>query len=211
MPPSKCENCGVVLWSAKQEDFLCVRCQIGDQSPSLWLFQKIYDELKTLGPNKHHRTFYNKINSYVSLTYNAKTGECVGSEKPKTGTSRDFVTISTSVSCDNATDYSNLTVKFNRWLDAGSEAVSGLGPYEISNIENLVVEAAPLFVVAVSSLIDFIKEDMYFCVGCYTEKKNPPTDRHFAGLYCAPCWEQYKKKNSQVCLKCRRQYWQCYC
>lgn len=209
MLATKCENCGASCWSGKGEYELCTKCQIGDQSPSLWLLNKIYKSL-TKTPDKHNESL--KIrNAYRSLTYNAKTGECVGSEVPRDGNRRDYVTISVSVECDNKPELPNVRMMIRRWLDGGTSALESLGPYQISNINNFVAEASQLYVVAISGLIDFVKEDMYFCSGCKSEKKNPPIGRHFAGTYCAPCWEQYKKKNSRICLKCRSELWQCYC
>ena len=34
---------------------------------------------------------------------------------------------------------------------------------------------------------------------------------HFAGEYCASCWDKYKQKNSGTCSMCKRKHWECVC
>lgn len=207
-----CEKCGIQCsWGAKGRDEhgLCTQCQIGDQSPSLWLLGKIKKKLEE--PLEKSQVHLRHRTAQISLIYNAKTGQCVGNDLPHGARRRDFVCIAVSVECENKPGLPNIRLMFRRWLDGGASAMESLGPYRILNIDNFMAEASQLYVVAISGLIDFVKEDMYFCSGCSTEKKNPPVGRYFAGTYCHPCWEAYKKKNSRTCLKCRRPLWECYC
>lgn len=208
--PNPCEKCGVTCWSGLGEYELCTRCMIGDQSPSIWALTKIKQDIVDFKENprfpKKHRS------AGCTLTYSAKTGECVGTEKPKDyRTYGDFVTLNVSACCDNKEGFPNTTIHFRKWLNAGQTSIGKEGPYKISSFDKLVEEGAPLFVATLFGLIKFSQEDLYVCAGCEKEFKNPPSGRYFAGTYCDTCWETYKKKNSRVCGKCRRPMYECFC
>jgi len=55
-------------------------------------------------------------------------------------------------------------------------------------------------------------EHKYLCISCGKEvDANKNTKRHFAGVYCEKCWEEYKKRNSWKCPKCGNPAYMCYC
>lgn len=208
---TKCTQCGADCWSGRDEYKLCTKCQIGDQSPSIWLFQKLKSEIENLDQVSGWRKDSKTRGACKSLKYNVITGECFGTNRPYEDDAKDYVSVMASVDCKNDEKFSETTVSIRKWIWDGQRSIGGKKSYPISSFENLVEEGAPLFVVAVCQTIDFLKEDMYHCAGCEEDKKNPPAGSYFAGTYCGPCWDKYKQRNSRTCLKCRRPMYECYC
>ena len=52
--------------------------------------------------------------------------------------------------------------------------------------------------------------DKLFCSSCNKELSEY-AGRHFAGVYCSNCWENYKKENSRRCGICGAPLYECCC
>lgn len=208
---TKCTQCGSDCWSGRGEYELCIKCQIGDQSPSIWLFQNLKSEIENKDRTTGWRKLMKTLGACKALKYNAITGECVGSNRPDEDKARNYITVMATVTCNNDDEFSKTTVSIHRWINDGNQSIDKSRKYSISNFQNLVEEAAPLFVITVCQTIDFLKEDMYHCAGCEKDKKNPPAGSYFAATYCQPCWEFFKSRNNRSCLKCKSPGYKCCC
>jgi len=52
--------------------------------------------------------------------------------------------------------------------------------------------------------------DKLFC-SCCNKEVSEYAGRHFAGVYCEECWENYKKENSRRCGLCNSPLYECCC
>lgn len=211
--PTKCKNCGNDCWSGRDEFDLCTKCQIGDNSPTLWLLTQIYNKLNQ--PVEVWSKSNRERSCYKSLTYNAITGECVGTDRPRWDPEwvqpKDYISVGVTVVCDNNESRSNTRIDFHCWKDAGSSAVRAPKSVPVQDFHNLVAEGAPYVTLAITSTISFTKENLFFCSKCEKDLPNPPAGQHFAGVYCVPCWMKYQSENSSVCSRCRSPAWDCCC
>jgi hypothetical protein len=184
-------------------------CQIGDENPIIWTIKKVKNSLSK--PSKHVKKNYRLRSGYGSLNYNIKTGEHCGDEHRSHEDRKSTVSISLSSECENKDDCANITVLFNRWTDDGMTIYKTDGPHKISSIDTFENEVLPLFMESLYDLIKFAQRGTYCCSGCGKEKDVPPVGRHFAGVYCKPCYESYKRKHSGRCLKCKDYRYRCCC
>lgn len=205
-----CKNCAKVFWASQQET-VCSLCVMGNESPSLWISRKLKSEIEAL--SKRYEAKYSKpkfLSAHETLYFEVSTGKCLGQSKPHDMATKDHISIAASVSCDNNEERSNPRLQIYKWIDGGFTSIEG-SRHSISSYDNIVVEVAPLLLIAVCETLAYVKEDRYHCAGCKDDYKNPPAGRHFAGTYCKPCWEKFKLQNSRVCRRCRRPGYECCC
>ena len=63
-----------------------------------------------------------------------------------------------------------------------------------------------------NDIIKHYDNDSYCCCSCCKLiKKEEVIGSHFAGSYCAECWEKYKKENSRRCRLCGSPLYECCC
>ena len=56
------------------------------------------------------------------------------------------------------------------------------------------------------------EENVRWCVGCKVEMTpKEVAGRHFAGMYCSPCWELYKERHKNKCSICSQPRYNCCC
>jgi hypothetical protein len=195
---------------------VCQQCRIGNQNPAQWALEQVRTKMIN-----HYRSVNYKpklLTGYESLHYHID-GHYLN-ELYHTHEIRDqIVSISMGAECTPYDRPDSLEpgckdIKFyiRRWTTDGLRSYRKVGPVPISNIDTFVEEALPHFHEALLDLLKFAKTDSYVCATC---DKTFPNDvfggSYFAGKYCSPCWELFKKKNSRECLKCRRSRYECYC
>ena len=59
-------------------------------------------------------------------------------------------------------------------------------------------------------VIKYLRTGIKFCSKCGDEVKEV-AGRHFAGIYCGGCWEEYKVQHSRICGLCGTPVYQCCC
>jgi len=207
----KCKKCNATIWSGKGERTFCIKCQIGDQNPAVWLLEKVHKSLCENYAVKPHLVHYKQKSGGGTLTYNARTGECVGNPNKSIGDPKDFVCIMVRGHCDNKKRNPNVSVVFHCWTDNGFSSYKQDEKHKISSLENFVAETLPLYTETLYDLLKFAQRDTYVCYRCQHENPSPGAGRHFAGIFCQKCWEVYKTKNSRTCGKCRSPIWKCCC
>jgi late competence protein required for DNA uptake (superfamily II DNA/RNA helicase) len=88
------------------------------------------------------------------------------------------------------------------WINNGSLSISSLlKKEEIPKEENEFIKYV------IENIID---EEKVVCSGC-GEIIDKVYGRHFAGVYCKNCWENYKKEKKEICHLCGRPYYDCTC
>lgn len=66
--------------------------------------------------------------------------------------------------------------------------------------------------VAHQRVADYETGGLFYCAGCDQKTEKESTGgRHFAGVYCRPCWVEYKQKNSRKCGLCGLPLYACHC
>lgn len=202
----KCEKCGEDVRS--RTDGICQKCQIGNKNPAHWALEKVKQSLLQGRGKEKYSKF---LTGHEGVRYHLD-GRYMNDVHYPHEQQKNMVSISCSGQCDNEDGFPNLQIAFHRWTHNGMVAFRKAGPFKISSIDTFVEEALPHFHESLVELINFAKGGNFLCSGCdKTFPKGTQAGRHFAGEYCSPCWEAFKKKNSRVCRKCRRPLYECYC
>lgn len=207
-PMFKCKKCNEDVH--KHTGGICQKCQIGSENPAHWVLKEVKKAILE-GRDKEHNKYLKWLTAYKSIRYHVN-GYYVNNTCYTHIPEKNMVIMGCSGQSDNENGFPNLQIVFHRWTHDGSVAFRKAGPYKISSINTFASETLPYFHESLVELINFTKTGDFFCSGCdKTFPKGTETGRHFAGKYCNPCWEVYKKKNYRVCLKCKCPLYECYC
>lgn len=111
-------------------------------------------------------------------------------------------------------DIKKASLSFYRWTDNGMTTFKnrddGRQQIEIKDLDFLVEEGIPHFLEALAEVIRHARSGSYICSSCEKSIKSSHL-RHFAGIYCEPCWKAYQKAHSGTCSRCHRPYYECCC
>ena len=88
------------------------------------------------------------------------------------------------------------------WMDNGVTKLP-------EDFKGLPTDSIPNLILRLNHIQD---ANMRLCSTCGLElSRTNQRLRHFAGIYCKKCAEEYKKKNETICLLCKKEHWRCNC